>query len=390
MAIAPLAEQTNKSNAESAKWVFCVEMETGMANNLFQNMMYQLKDVIGRKIGVLDDTATAIASSDISMLNLIVEPVEEMLGDTFGIFVCEGYTYKVIGVRNKVEYIVFVEGEDEEAKTYCSMIAVSISNLKQLYDEKYDKANFIKNIILDNILPGDIHLRVKELRIPAEVDRVAFLIRVTEGEEVSIFDIVQNMFPEKNKDFIISLNEQDIVLIKEVKAGTTSKELEKVAKAIVDTIGVEVYVKINIGIGTIVDNIKELARSFKEAQVALEVGKVFDTEKNIVNYDNLGIGRLIYHLPTRLCEMFLSEIFKKESIDVLDQETIITIQKFFENSLNVSETARKLYVHRNTLVYRLDKIYKLTGLDLRLFDDAIVFKVAMMVKKYLVSKPMKI
>ena len=360
-----------------------------MANNLFQNMMYQLKDVIGRKIGVLDDTATAIASSDISMLNLIVEPVEEMLGDTFGIFVCEGYTYKVIGVRNKVEYIVFVEGEDEEAKTYCSMIAVSISNLKQLYDEKYDKANFIKNIILDNILPGDIHLRVKELRIPAEVDRVAFLIRVTEGEEVSIFDIVQNMFPEKNKDFIISLNEQDIVLIKEVKAGTTSKELEKVAKAIVDTIGVEVYVKINIGIGTIVDNIKELARSFKEAQVALEVGKVFDTERSIISYDNLGIARLIYQLPTTLCEMFLKEVFKKSSIESLDQETLFTIQKFFENSLNVSETSRKLFVHRNTLVYRLEKIKKLTGLDLREFEDAIVFKVALMVKKYLSANPAK-
>lgn len=361
-----------------------------MANNLFQNMIYQLKDVVDRNIGILDDTATAIASSDISMLNLVVEPVEAMLGEAFGIFVCEGYTYKIVGVRNRIEYIVFVEGEDEEAKTYCSMIAVSIMNLRQLYDEKYDKSNFIKNIILDNILPGDIHLRVKELHIVPDVPRVAFLIRVAEGEDVSIFDIVENMFPEKNKDFIISFNEQDLVLIKEVKPGTTSKDLEKVAKAIVDTIGVEIYMKINIGIGTIVDNIKELAHSFKEAQVALEVGKVFDTEKSIVNYDSLGIGRLIYHLPTKLCEMFLKEIFKKESIDVLDQEIITTVQKFFENNLNVSETSRKLYVHRNTLVYRLDKIYKLTGLDLRTFDDAIVFKVAMMVKKYLISNPMKI
>ncbi len=361
-----------------------------MASNLFQNMMYQMKDVIGRDVGMLDDTVTVIASSDSSMLYMTMDAVEDALSETFGIFTCDGYTYKVVGVRNKIEYIVFVQGEDEEAKTFCSMVAVSVANLRQIYDEKFDKANLIKNIILDNILPGDIHLRVKELRISPTASRVAMLIRITEGEDVSVYEIIQNMFPETDKDFIINLNEKDLVLVKEVKPGTNPKDLEKLAKAIVDTIGVEVYVKINVGIGTVVDNVKELARSYKEAQVAMEVGKVFDVEKTIVNYENLGIGRLIYHLPTKLCDMFLNEIFKKESIEVLDQETIITIQKFFENNLNVSETSRKLYVHRNTLVYRLDKIYKLTGLDLRNFDDAIVFKVAMMVKRYLVSNPTKI
>ena len=168
------------------------------------------------------------------------------------------------------------------------------------------------------------------------------------------------------------------------------KDIEKLARSIVDTLGSEFYTRVVVGIGTIVSSVKELSKSFKEAQVSLEVGKVFDTEKNIISYENLGIGRLIYQLPTKLCEMFLQEVFKKGSIELLDSETIITIQKFFENNLNVSETSRKLYVHRNTLVYRLDKIYKLTGLDLRTFDDAIVFKVAMMVKKYLSSNPIKI
>ena len=138
-----------------------------------------------------------------------------------------------------------------------------------------------------------------------------------------------------------------------------------------------------------VTGIKDLARSFKEAQVALEVGKVFDTDRNIINYDNLGIARLIYQLPTTLCDMFLQEVFKRGSIETLDQETLFTIQKFFENNLNVSETSRKLFVHRNTLVYRLEKIKKLTGLDLREFEDAIVFKVALMVKKYLTANPTK-
>ena len=153
-----------------------------------------------------------------------------------------------------------------------------------------------------------------------------------------------------------------------------------------ETLEKELEVKCIIGIGTVVNHIRDLARAYKETQVAIEVGKVFDTEKSIINYENLGIGRLIYQLPTTLCEMFLQEVFKKNPIDALDQETLFTINKFFENNLNVSETARKLFVHRNTLVYRLEKIKKLTGLDLREFDDAITFKVALMVKKYLVSR----
>ena len=201
--------------------------------------------------------------------------------------------------------------------------------------------------------------------------------------------MITSIFPDKSKDFVISVGEHDIVLVREIKPDYDSRELEKTAQSMVDTISTEFYTKVSVGIGTPVNNIKDLARSFKEAQVALEVGKVFDTEKSIVSYENLGIGRLIYQLPTTLCEMFLSEVFKKGSLESLDRETLATIQCFFENNLNVSEASRQLFVHRNTLVYRLEKIRKITGLDLRDFDNAITFRVALMVKKYLTSKPVK-
>ena len=202
--------------------------------------------------------------------------------------------------------------------------------------------------------------------------------------------MLQNMFPDKSKDYVISVGENDIVLVKDIKAGTDVKEIEKMATNIADTLQSEFYAKVSIGVSTVVDNIKDLAKAYKEAQVALEVGKVFETEKSIVSYENLGIGRLIYQLPTTLCEMFLQEVFKKGGLETLDRETLQTIQAFFENNLNVSETSRKLFVHRNTLVYRLEKIRKLTGLDLREFEHAITFKVALMVKKYLNSKPAKL
>ena len=270
-----------------------------------------------------------------------------------------------------------------------ALLAVSLTNIKQYHDEKFDRGNFVKNVILDNILSGDIFLKARELRFNNDVARVVLLIRVTNRTDISAFDVVQNLFPDKNKDFVININESDIALVKEVRPGTDPKDLEKLARSIVDTLGSEFYTQSTVGIGTVVDNIKDLAGSFKEAQVALEVGKVFDNEHAIIRYDHLGVARLIYQLPTTLCEMFLREVFKRGSIESLDQETLFTIQKFFENNLNVSETSRKLFVHRNTLVYRLEKIKRLTGLDLREFDDAIVFKVALMVKKYLSANPVK-
>jgi len=360
-----------------------------MSNRLFQGVIHQMRDAIDRVIGIVDETATTISCSDLTRIGEKNEYLALDLGESSEIFVRDGYTYKPFGARMKPEYAVFVEGTDEMAARFCNVLAISLTSIKQYYDEKYDRNNFIKNVILDNILPSDIYIKSRELHFSGDVNRVVFLIRVVSSNDISAFDVVQNLFPDKQKDFIFSISENDIVLVKEIKAGIESKDLEKLARSIVDTLGSEFYTRVVVGIGTVVVGVKDLAKSFKEAQVALEVGKVFDTEKSIVAYNNLGIARLIYQLPTTLCEMFLQEVFKKGSIESLDHETLFTIQKFFENNLNVSETSRKLFVHRNTLVYRLEKIKKLTGLDLREFDHAIIFKVALMVKKYLTANPVK-
>jgi carbohydrate diacid regulator len=203
------------------------------------------------------------------------------------------------------------------------------------------------------------------------------------------YEIIQNLITDKVKDYVISISEQDIVIVKEVLPTVLTEELEKFAANLIKTVSTNYSAKMLVGISSVVDNLKDLARSFKEAQAALEVGKVFDTDKTIVSYDNLGIARLIYQLPTTLCETFLKEVFKMGSIESLDGETLFTIQRFFENNLYVSETSRKLFIHRNTLVYRLEKIKKITGLDLREFDHAIIFKIALMVNKYLKSNPIK-
>lgn len=360
-----------------------------MANKLFQSVIHQMKDVISRSVGVIDASGIVISSSDLGAIGEVrAQAAEAVFGSEQGLSF-EGFTYKPFGSQGRPEYAVFVEGEDDFAATQCKVLAISLSSLKQFYDEKYDRGNFIKNVMLDNILPGDIYIKSRELHFDNDTTHAVLLIRLTEPTELSVIDIIQPLFPDREKDFVISINETDIAVVKEVPQSIESKDLEKLARSVSDALAAELFTKTLVGIGTAVTGIKELARSFKEAQVALEVGKVFDTEKTIVSYENLGIARLIYQLPTTLCEMFLREVFKRGSIDHLDSETLFTIQKFFENNLNVSETSRKLFVHRNTLVYRLEKIRKLTGLDLREFDDAIVFKVALMVKKYLDVTPSK-
>mgnify|MGYP001225164726 CR=1 FL=1 len=357
-----------------------------MSNRLFQSVIQQMKETLERVVGVIDESGAVIACSE---LGRIGEVHENVMGDLIStpLVLRGGWTYKSFGQNPRPDYAVFVEGSDQVAAKYAGILAVALSTIKQYDDERHDRGNFVKNVILDNILPGDIYLKARELHLSAEVLRVVLLVRVTEKDDASVYEALQNLFPDRQKDFIINVNENEIALVKEVKPSIATEDLDKLAQSMVDTLSGEFYIHASVGIGTIVTGVKDLARSFKEAQVALEVGKVFDIEKNIISYDNLGIARLIYQLPTTLCQMFLDEVFKKGSIDSLDQETLFTIQRFFENNLNVSETSRKLFVHRNTLVYRLEKIKKLTGLDLREFDHAIVFKVALMVKKYLVTNP---
>ena len=362
-----------------------------MSNSVFQSVMVQLKDVTDREFGVIDAEGFVVSSTDLTLQGeRWPDAVGHMIDSTDGtLFYRERYFRSLVNGNNAFEYAVFCTGEDEQAKTYCNLAYISLSEAKAFYEEKHDRGTFVKNIIMDNILPGDIYLRAKELHFSTESPRAVFLVRQVGHTDVGTLDVVTNLFPDRLQDFVLSINETDVAVVKQINGSTTEEDLERMAKKIEDTLRNELFVRTVIGIGTISEHLRSLADSYKEAQTAIEVGKVFDTEKTIINYENLGIGRLIYQLPTTLCEIFLSEVFKKNTIESLDQETLFTINKFFENNLNVSETSRKLFVHRNTLVYRLEKIKKLTGLDLRLFDHAIVFKVALMVRKYLSSREMR-
>ena len=359
-----------------------------MSNGVFQSVIVQLKEISDRAFGVVDSEGVVISCTDITLIGerwpeaaLRVSAASDGVA-TFG----QKTFHAIYGSSNYFEYAVFCTGDDELARSFCTVAYIALNDARIFYEEKHDRGTFVKNIIMDNILPGDIYIRAKELRFATDAPRAVFLVRQIGHSDVATVDVISSLFPDKLQDFVLSINETDVAVVKQLSAHPAEGELEKMAAHIEDTLRSELFIKTVIGIGTVSEHLRELADSYKEAQTAIEVGKVFETEKTVLNYENLGIGRLIYQLPTTLCEIFLSEVFKKSTIDSLDQETLFTINKFFENNLNVSETSRKLFVHRNTLVYRLEKIKKLTGLDLRQFDHAIVFKVALMVRKYLSSR----
>ncbi|MCR5042399.1 MAG: helix-turn-helix domain-containing protein [Clostridia bacterium] len=363
-----------------------------MSSRIFQGIIVQMREATDRVVGIVDTTGTVVSCSELSMMGTTLDKTSDFINSkAFDCVVIRGgKTYKLLPGRDGMfDYAVFVEGEDEHAKSVCILASIALGEAKAFYEEKFDKAMFVKNVITENIMPGDIYVRARDLRFDMETVRAVFIIRQIKRSDIATLELIKGMFPNNAQDFVLSMNETDIVLVKEVPDEIDHKELRRIASGIEENVSSTLGIKTVIGIGSLAKHLRELADRYKEAQTAIEVGKVFDGENTILNYESLGIGRLIYQLPTTLCEMFLSEVFKKNPIDSIDQETLYTISKFFENNLNVSETARKLFVHRNTLVYRLEKIKKLTGLDLREFDYAIIFKVALMVKKYLESQEAK-
>jgi len=294
-----------------------------------------------------------------------------------------GYQFFKVYDDKQIEYVVMARGDTDSTYMVGRMTAFQIQNLLVAYKERSDKDNFIKNLLLDNLLLVDIYNRAKKLHIDTEAKRCVYIIETKTEKDTNALETVRNIFSVKTKDFITAVDEKNIILVKEVKSTDTYDDLYKTASVIVDMLSTEAMISVHVAFGTIVNEIKEVSRSYKEAKMALDVGKIFYNDRNIIAYSNLGIGRLIYQLPIPLCRMFIKEIFDGKTIDDFDEETLSTINKFFENSLNVSETSRQLYIHRNTLVYRLDKIEKTTGLDLRVFEDAITFNIALMVVKYM-------
>ncbi len=353
-----------------------------ISNQILQDTIEGIKTITRTDLCVMDTEGKRLAST-IRNTEEFEDAVVAFADSPAESQVMMGFQFFKVYDENELEYVILAKGEAEDVYMIGKVASFQIQSLLVAYKERFDKDNFIKNLLLDNLLLVDIYNRAKKLHIDTDVRRIVFIIETKNEKDTNALETVRTLFSSKTKDFITAVDEKNIILVKEVKPSETYDDMNKTAKVIVDMLNTEAMSSVNVAYGTIVNEIKEVSRSYKEAKLALDVGKIFYSDRKIIAYSNLGIGRLIYQLPIPLCKMFIKEIFDGKSPDEFDEETLMTINKFFENSLNVSETSRQLYIHRNTLVYRLDKLEKTTGLDLRVFEDAITFKIALMVVKYM-------
>ncbi len=354
-----------------------------ISNQILQTTIDGLKNITRLDLSVIEREGKIIASTQQELIGSLHSEVDDFISSQAESQVIYGSQYFKVFDNGVCEYVISVHGETEECYRIGKIAAFQLQNLIIAYKERYDKDNFIKNLLLDNLLLVDIYNRAKKLHVEINERRIVFLIETVIDKELNPVDIVRNIFPTKTKDFVTVVDENSIILVKELRDKETTEDIEKIAKTISDTLSGETMNKTYVAIGAVVNDLKDVSRSYKEAKMALEVGKIFEADKLIINYEKLGIGRLIYQLPLPLCKMFIKEVLHNSTIDEFDDETLSTVSKFFENNLNVSETSRQLYIHRNTLVYRLDKLQKMTGLDLRNFEDAITFKITLMVSKYM-------
>ena len=353
-----------------------------ISNQILQNTIDGLKGITRIDLCIIDVEGKVLAAT-FPEADKYMEPALAFVESPADSQVVNGYQFFKVFDDHQLEYILLANGDSDDVYMVGKIASFQIQNLLVAYKERFDKDNFIKNLLLDNLLLVDIYNRAKKLHIDTEVRRVVFIVETNRDKDGNELERIRGIFGGKTKDSVTAVDEKNIIVVKEVGENEGYEEMNKTAEVIVNLFRSDSDSDVHVAYGTIVGEIKEVSRSYKEARMALDVGKIFFEEKDVIAYSTLGIGRLIYQLPIPLCKMFIKEIFDGKSPDEFDEETLTTINKFFENSLNVSETSRQLYIHRNTLVYRLDKLQKATGLDLRVFEDAITFKIALMVVKYM-------
>ena len=352
-----------------------------ISNQILQNTIEGLKAIARVELCIMDIDGKEVAAT-VSMYEC-EKPAMEFAQSPADSQEIQGYQYFKIYDEQQLEYILIAGGSGEDVYMVGKMVAFQIQNLLVAYKERFDKDNFIKNLLLDNLLLVDIYSRAKKLHIQTDVKRVALIIETDNAKDSNVLETMRTYFGSNSKDFVTAVDENNVIVVKDLSESDSAKEIDRAASGVAAFLEKENYRNVRIAYGTTIGEIKDVSRSYKEARMALDVGKIFFEERDVIAYSELGIGRLIYQLPIPLCKMFIKEIFDGKSPDDFDEETLTTINKVFENSLNVSETSRQLFIHRNTLVYRLDKLQKSTGLDLRVFEDAITFKIALMVVKYM-------
>lgn len=357
-----------------------------LANQVLYKIIHDIKEIAGTECSVWNTRGACLAYTD-KACEKVAKEVKVLLTqiDEYDEKRTSTEIYFLVTDEDDPAYILVLHKSDDMTEMAGRLGVSQFENLLYAYKQRADKNHFFQNLLLDNMLLVDILNQAKKLGVENEQRRIVFLIEPKSDGDNLVLETLKGIYITGARDFVTSVDEKHIVFVKALEKNEKYAELTQMAESIVATMDTEAMVSVRVSYGTIVEQLKDVSKSYKEARMALDVGRVFYAGKHILAYNQLGIGRLIHQLPNSLCEMFLDEVFAGKAMDQFDAETIATVNQFFANNLNISETARHLYIHRNTLVYRLEKIQRTTGLDVRIFEDALTFKIAMMVSLHMKS-----
>lgn len=354
-----------------------------LANQTLYKIIEEVKGIINEECSVWNLQGKCLASTS-QEINGVEQDVKAFLGDEDAdMQITKKNACFAVRYDEELIYVFAIHNVSDNVDVLGKLCVSQFEHVNQLYEKRVDKNRFFQQLLLDNLLLVDVYNQAKKLNVDIEAKRVVFVVEPKKQGDNLVLETMKGLYATGTKDYVTSVDEGHIILIKALEKNDDYKEVNEIAKTIVDTLGAEAMVDTRVAYGTIIEELKDVSKCYKEASMALDVGRIFYVEKNVLAYNELGIGRLIHQLPIALCEMFLEEVFHGNTIEQLDKETLMTVNSFFENNLNISETARQMYLHRNTLGYRLDKITRTTGLDVKTFDDALTFKIALMVSDHM-------
>lgn len=355
-----------------------------LSNQILHKTVQDIKNITGLDCAVWDMQGICLVMTNEKMLALDKKVSGfSIIADRELKKIEEDEAYFLVHDDDEAVYILVLYGKSPQISVYGEMGVSMLSNLIFAYKERMDKNRFVQNLLLDNMLLVDVYNQARKMRIPTEHRRCVFIVEPKKEGDNLVLETLRGLYATGTGDFVTAVDERQVILVKLLESTDGYQEAAQIAKVISSTLNMEAMVSVRVSYGTIIEELKDVSRSYKEATMALDVGKVFYVERDVLAYNELGIGRLIHQLPFSLCDMFLKEVFDGDIHGLFDEEELTTVFSFFENNLNISETARQLYVHRNTLVYRLEKIERKTGLDVRRFDDALTFKIAIMVADHM-------
>ncbi len=355
----------------------CVTIE-----NMLKSSMEDLKNITKADFCIMDAEGKEIASTfaKIEIGADVLEGFARSMADSQDVS-----GYNLLKVRDEAEatYLLLVHAPGMDGHMMGRIASSEIRHLMSALKPHMNEESFYQSILTEKSITPEMYKKAGELNVKTKQARLVYMVELSSDVTETVKELLQNLFSETEDDFVTAVDEKNLFLIKAVAKSEKGEAFDSNARQIVSTLNTELMIKARVTYGTVAKELSEVHRSYKEAKVAMEVAKIFYADRTVADYSSLGIGRLIHQLPQNLCEVFIAEVFGDNKILELEEEELTIIDKFFENNLNVSETARELALHRNTLVYRLEKLQKYIGLDIRKFDDAMTFKIAMMVARYM-------